>query len=83
MNQKRIDPIVDALLKSMSDHEKMIVRTTSKHDLISSLYGWGTTIRNKYNLWQDTELVRATGTEHADDASIVIIEAVWERLQGE
>ena len=41
MNQERIDPIVEDILKGMSDREKMIVRTTSKHDFISSLHGWG------------------------------------------
>ena len=57
--------------------------TAPKDDLISMLHGWGATIRNQYQLWQDSELVKATGTEHPDDASMVIIEAVWEQLQGE
>ena len=81
MNQERINEVIDDILKGMSEREKMIVRTTPKDDLISMLHGWGATIRNKYKLWQDSELVKATGKEHPDDASIVIIEAVWERLQ--
>ena len=82
MNQERINEVVQEILKGMSETDKEIVRTTPKDDLISSLHSWGARIRNTYQLWHDPELVKATGTEHPDDASMVIIEAVWERLQG-
>ena len=40
MNKERIDPIVNEIIQGMSDREKRIVRTTPKHDLVSSLFAW-------------------------------------------
>ena len=83
MNTERITEVVDETIEGMTAREKETVRTTPKDDLISLYHGWGRAIRNQYKMWQDMELVRATGKDHPDDASMVIIEAVWERLQAE
>ena len=81
MNQERINTVVAEIIGGMTAHQKEMVRTTSKDELILLHHGWGTAIRSQY-LWQDVELVSATGKDHPDDASMVIIEAVWKRLQG-
>ena len=54
---------------------------TPEDDLIAFHHGWGTHIRNHYNLWQKPALLKATGKEHPDDASLVIIKAVWKALR--
>ena len=81
MNQERINTVVAEIIEGMTAHQKKMVCTTSKDELILLHHGWGTSIRSQY-LWQDMELVNATGKAHPDDASMVIIEAVWKRLQG-
>ena len=60
---------------------------TKKRDLILYHHGWGTGIRNSFGLWGGNEalLVSACGGKrcHPDDASMRIIEGVWETLQRE
>lgn len=77
---------------------KMTVRSTPKDELILFHHGWGTGIRNAFGLWKgNAALMRScaearggrtgagTGAAflHPDSASMVIIEAVWLRLQTE
>ena len=44
-------------------------------------HGLGRAIRNRYKLWQDKALLAEIGEEHPDDASGVIIRAVWDKLR--
>ncbi len=73
------------ILKGMPEESVRIVKSTAKDDLIKFHHGWGTGIRNHYGLWRgNKELLRdACGGDacHPDDASMVIIEAVWEELR--
>jgi hypothetical protein len=51
-------------------------------ELISLRFGLGQHIRNAFGLWEGNDtLLRACGTADADEASMVILEALWERLQ--
>ncbi len=44
--------------------------------------GLGAWIRNNLGLWKGNEsLLESTGAPNADDASMVIVEAVWRRLR--
>ena len=73
---------VKYILDGMSDKDKDTVRKTKKNKLIFYHHGWGTGIRNSLGLWGTNEaLLKDTGKAHPDDASMVIIEAVWEKLQ--
>lgn len=74
--------VVKDIIENMSEEDKANVRNTSKDELFLFSDGWGTYIRNYYQMWHNQALVNDTGKEHPDDASIVIIEAVWEILQG-
>ena len=66
----------------MSAEDKEFVRNTKKGDLIKFHHGWGTGIRNEFGLWGlNNVLLEDTGERHPDDASMVIIEAVWKELQ--
>lgn len=76
-----LQEIVADIIASMSDTDKTTVIHTAEKDLILFHNDWGRGIRNHYNLWQNGELVRSTGENHPDDASGVIIKAVWEALQ--
>ena len=74
------------LLSALSAENKETVRKTKKDDLIMFHHGWGTGIRNHYGLWRgNSALIEdACGKRcHPDDASMVIIEAVWKALQNE
>ncbi len=74
------------LLSALSAENKETVRKTKKDDLIMFHHGWGTGIRNHYGLWRGNNALieDACGKRcHPDDASMVIIEAVWKALQNE
>jgi len=77
--------VVD-LISALPEEDKDAIRNTKKDDLIQYHHGWGTGIRNHYGLWRgNQELIKdACGKPcHPDDASMVIIEAVWQALQSE
>jgi hypothetical protein len=81
-----VEAAVADILSVMSDEDKAEVRGTQKEDLIMFHHGWGTGIRNDYGLWRgNTELIKAACGQacHPDDASMIIIEAVWAALQEE
>ena len=81
-----VQAAVAALLTVLPDSEKEIIRNTKESDLIQFHHGWGTGIRNHYGLWRGNNALRedACGKGcHPDDASMVIITAVWKSLQSE
>jgi len=79
---KTVKEAVAQILSKMSAKDKEIVRNTKKKDLIKFHHGWGTGIRNDMGLWQgNRDLLKDTKAIHPDDASMVIIEAVWKELQ--
>jgi hypothetical protein len=78
-----LDEAVAKILDGMKDQDRALVRATPRDGLIRFHHGWGTGIRNTFGLWGGNRaLLDACGGGHPDDASMVIIEAVWERLQG-
>ncbi|QIL69367.1 hypothetical protein G7048_02600 [Diaphorobacter sp. HDW4B] len=75
---------VKDIVGRMTPENKAIVKNTSKSDLIMFHHGWGTSIRNYYGLRRgNRKLVDSACHKpcHPDDASMVIIEAVWTELQ--
>lgn len=73
---------VENILSGMKVADKRQVRDTPEEDLIMFHRGWGQGIRNGLGLLKgNTELLEDTGESHPDDASMVIIEAVWKALQ--
>ena len=75
---------VTYITERLSEDDKRVVRETKKQDLIRFHHGWGTGIRNGFGLWRgnDKLIQSACGKPcHPDDASMVIIEAVWVALQ--
>ena len=80
-NLTTVAEVVADLIENMSEADKANVVNTDEADLTLFHHGWGTAIRNDYNLWLNTALVKATGEEHPDGASMVIIKAVWQTLR--
>jgi hypothetical protein len=79
---KTLDEAVTNILASMSDADKTQVRDTKKSDLILFHHSWGMGIRNEFGLWKgNTNLMSDCHADEPDAASMVIIEAVWQRLQ--
>lgn len=80
-NPTTVAEVVADILKNMSDTAKAELIHTPEEDLIQFHNTWRRDICNRYNLWRNTELVKATGGDHPDDASGVIIKAIWKALQ--
>ncbi len=80
-----MDEAVDFVLVRLSDGDKQQLRETPKDGLIEHHFGLGMWIRNKLQLW-DRKLDLSGPIDElrlmlADDASMRIIEGVWEKLQ--
>ena len=82
-NLTTVAGVVADIIEKMSEADKATVVKTPENDLIQFHLGLGTDIRKTYNLWQNQELVKATGEEHPDAAAMVIIQAVWQTLRKE
>jgi len=74
---------VESIIEIMSEEDKLTIKNTDKLDLIQFHHGFGTGIRNSLGLWRGNNklIVEACGKPcHHDDASGVIIYAVWCKL---
>ncbi len=84
-----IDEAVDRLFQSMPEGEREQLRQMDKKELWELHFRLGLYIRNTFGLTEgNSALLRScadTGHKifHADDASTLIMEAAWERLQQE
>ena len=77
-----IEEAVAIIISEMSDEDKATIRNTKRGELIKYHHGWGTGIRNEFGLWGgNAALMKDTGSNHPDSASMVIINAVWLELQ--
>jgi hypothetical protein len=79
---RTVSEAVTRILAGMSEADKERIRASKKQDLIHYRAGWGALIRSDFGLWDgNKELLADCGTQLPPDASMVIIEAVWQRLQ--
>jgi hypothetical protein len=79
-----VQDTVKDILSRMSEKDKELVRKSKGGDLIMFHHGWGTGIRNYYGLWRGNQkLIKSAcgGPCEPDDASMIIIRAVWQKLQ--
>ena len=80
-----LEEAVSTIVAELSGKDTETLCRTKKEDLILYHHGWGTGIRNSFGLWGGNKalLRSACGGElcHPDDASMIIIEGVWTRLQ--
>lgn len=81
---KTIEEAVKVILSTMTDTEKELIRSSTEEKLTDFHLGLGTEIRNKLGLWDyNYELLISCGELEPDEASMVIIKAVWEALHNE
>jgi hypothetical protein len=79
-----IEAATQTIISLLPEKDRQLVKAAKKEDLILYHHGWGTGIRNSLGLWRGNQklLLSACGKPcHPDDASMKIIEAVWESLQ--
>lgn len=80
-----LDEAVEQLLKQLGWKMKEYLRDTPEAHVAARFHhGLGTSIRNRYGLWQgNLSLLDSCGSTmmHPDEASAVIIKALWRRLQ--
>ncbi len=73
---------VAKILAETSELDKAMLRLTKEADLIRYHFGWGMGIRNSFGLWRgNNALLADCKAKHPDDASMVIIKAVRQRVQ--
>ena len=81
MTENRVAWIVLDVIQHLNDAQKTEMLLSPKQELFQFHHGLGRKIRNHYQLWQDKALLAEIGKEHPDDASGVIIKAVWDKLR--
>lgn len=79
---KTVPAAVEYVLERLSAKEKAALRDMKRDDLILTHHGLGAWIRHELGLWSGNyDLLLATDGGNPDDASQVIIQAMWEKLQ--
>ena len=83
---KSIREAVNLLLTELPEKDQQAVRMMAEEELSSLHFSLGNHIRNEFGLWgNNEELLRAccpdASRRNADDASAVIIKALWWNLQ--
>jgi hypothetical protein len=79
---RTIEEAVDFLMKGLSLKDKVIISRLPFEDLFALYPSLGQFIRNDFRLWTgNDELLESCQSTSADDASAVIIEALWNRLR--
>ncbi len=85
---KTVSECVDSILVVLPLQDKALVKHTLHKNIIMFHHGMGTWIRNRYGLWgqNDSLLIQCaklknTDSIHPDDASVIIIDSLWNRLQ--
>jgi len=81
---RTVQEAVDQMIAALGREEKESIRTVDETDLGQFHFGLGTGIREVFKLWHgNKDLLKSCGSEdiHPDDATMVIVEALWRRLQ--
>jgi hypothetical protein len=81
---KTLDAAVTVAIQQLPPAEQARLKAMKREDLIRLHHGYGTGLRNYLGLWRGNKdlIVSACGHPcHPDDASMKIIEAIWDKLQ--
>lgn len=76
-----VDEAVERLMTVLEDKEKSEIRSMTEDDLIDLHFSLGMAIRNAFDLhvpW--SKLLASCSVAHPDDASGMIINKLWTRL---
>lgn len=89
---KTVDEAVEILIQNTNMRDKIIIADMQEEDLFLLHHGFGTCIRNNFKMWEaGSELVKNCAIVdesikgesqyvHPDDASHVIVKALWKKL---
>lgn len=79
---KTVEEAVYAIIEQMNAEDRFYIANMKEDELISLHFTAGMQIRNNFGLWEKNDaLLKDTGEEHPDDASGVILKALWEVLR--
>jgi hypothetical protein len=85
---RTVDEAVERLLANISLNDEILLATMPEDDLTDFHFSLGHHIRNEFGLWSGNDALLescriSSGNEnlHVDDASMVIIKALWEKLK--
>ena len=74
---------IERLMTVLEDEYKVVLATMQEQDLIDLHFNLGMAIRNAFGLHEPgSQLLASCGVVHPDDASGVIINELWRKLQG-
>ena len=82
-----IEEAIEKLISTLPINEKRKIANMNFIDLSDLHFSLGMGIRNEFHMWQNDLLIKSceefAGTDnlHVDNASMIIIEEVWKRLQ--
>jgi len=84
-----VDQAVEQLLSDITLNNEIQILAMKEEDLMNLHFSLAAYIRDQFHLWTGNEALMescrsASGNQdlHVDDASMVIVKAVWERLKG-
>jgi len=82
---RTVEEAVNRLIQEMSEEDRETLKNTPEKDLIMYHFSLGMWVRNEFGLWQgNEELLKSCATKepfiHPDDASSIIIEELWKKL---
>jgi hypothetical protein len=83
-----VEEAIDMLHANMSLNDEILLASINEDDLIDAHFALGHQIRHETGLWTDNNaLLESCRTLsgnpnlHVDDASMVIVKALWERVK--
>jgi hypothetical protein len=84
-----IDEAVDRLHADISLNDEIMLAAMTEGDLTDFHFSLGHHIRNEFGLWSGNDailescrILSGDGNLHVDDASMVIVRALWEKVKG-
>jgi hypothetical protein len=84
---RTVNQAVSILLAELSTRNKTKIANMSEDDLIQLNFSLGLYIRNEFRVWGNDPLIQSCSSVsgikeiHPNFASLVIIKALWEKLQ--
>lgn len=76
-----LDDAIKICILTMTAQAKSELKNTSEQNLIMSHFGWAVNMRNEFGMWQgNDELIKSCHSGNPDEASMVIVKAVWRAL---
>ena len=83
---KSVKEAVKRLLLELPENDKLVIKNTPEEDLSLFHFTWANYVRNEFGLWDNNdELLKDclpdSNERNPDDASAVIITALWKSLQ--